>query len=1355
MPITYVASSNGQLILVNASGIDTITAGLDIGTGLPFTNVGVDFGGPLSAIGGLTVTLFDTSPLGLTATVTGGETADIININDIRGSSANDTFLVSSSTGSAFLVQGGSGIDTLSFANFGAAVAVDVTAGTSSNGVASFSGFEVFVGSDFADSFTATGPGLFTILSSDGGDNYDLGGFGTLSYANQSTALLVDIGNGQVTGKGDGSSDSFAFSPLGRVIGGSGIDTLSFADVGAAIAVDVTAGTSSDGVASFSGFEIYLGTGFNDTFTATASALFTILSSDGSDIYDLGGFGTLSYASQSTNLIIDFAVGSVSGKGDGSSDSFAGSNLASLIVGSGSDNITLTTLYTNNVSIEGGLGYDTARLIGLQVDWLLLANPHTGASSFQSVADGHVVTLSSVERVEFDDAVVSTAAYVPNDFFGDGHSTILTYGGLTGGEIWFWRQDGTQPVSYNGVAALDQTWDLLGSANAFNTGHSDLVFWNRVSGEVSFWGMNGLSVATTTTDFTMDTAVWRNIGLGDLNADGLTDLVWQSKITGEVFAWEMDGTGLKLAEGSVGSGPGSNFDQRSVADLNGDGKADILWRDTLTGDFAVWAMDGLTHSSTTTFTIATSFSLKGLGDFNGDGIADLVLEDDASHSIRIQSMSATGLPGAHLDFALPVGWTVEQTGDYNGDGLTDLVLSDNGSSSMHGYFVAISSGSGIASTYFTGAAHYPEWVLLGDGFVRNVLEDRFVGTVSDETLLLDANSHLLSADGLGGIDTLSFASLTAAVTVDVTAGTASIGVPSFSNFEIFIGTGLGDSFTATAPGLLTILSSNGADDYDLGGFATLSYANQATDLLVDVGNGQVSGKGDGSIDNFSFSPLGAVIGGAGHDTLSFADLGIAIAVDVTAGTASNGVASFSGFERYIGSGLSDIFTATAAAGFTILSSDGNDNYDLGGFGTLSYANQSTGLTIDFDAGTVTGKGDASSDSFAASTIGQLIAGSANDMLLFGTAYGNDLTVNGGAGVDTAVLTGNAADWGVLSNTHNGAASFQSVLDGHLVTLTSVEHVQFDDAVLQTGPLAPNNFFGDGHSASATYGGLTGGELWFWQQDGTHTVSCSAIAYQDPSWTVLGSGNVYNTATADILWWNPTNGDVSFWNMNGTTLTLAEVPLHLDPAQWRSVGIGDMNGDGLTDMVWQDINTGDVLGWQMDGHGRIASEGSIGSAQAANFNQHLLGDVTGDGKADIVWRDTTTGDFEVWQMDGLAQVGSAISFSLAPGYNMIGIGDFNGDGIGDLFMDDTGNHTAHIQLMTAAGTAGGTVDIALLNGWSVADIGDYNADGLSDLLVSDTNVSSSYGYIAIMSSGTGAASGYYAGSAANPEWYLVG
>jgi hypothetical protein len=84
--------------------------------------------------------------------------------------------------------------------------------------------------------------------------------------------------------------------------------------------------------------------------------------------------------------------------------------------------------------------------------------------------------------------------------------------------------------------------------------------------------------------------------------------------------------------------------------------------------------------------------------------------------------------------------------------------------------------------------------------------------------------------------------------------------------------------------------------------------------------------------------------------------------------------------------------------------------------------------------------------------------------------------------------------------------------------------------------------------------------------------------------------------------------------------------------WQIVGVGDLDGDGKADLVWRDSQTGDVSVWLMNG--TTVKQTSVVAAVPLSWQIVKVEDVDGDGKADLVWRQTQTGDVAVWLMDGV-------------------------------------------------------------------------------------------------------------------------
>src|SRR5256886_9668123 len=218
---------------------------------------------------------------------------------------------------------------------------------------------------------------------------------------------------------------------------------------------------------------------------------------------------------------------------------------------------------------------------------------------------------------------------------------------------------------------------------------------------------------------------------------------------------------------------------------------------------------------------------------------------------------------------------------------------------------------------------------------------------------------------------------------------------------------------------------------------------------------------------------------------------------------------------------------------------------------------------------------------------------------------------------------------------------------------------------------------------------------------------------DPNWTIAGTGDFDGDGKADILWRNTSTGQNYIYFIDGTSIKPTEGFIRTVADQsWQVAGIGDFDGDGKDDILWRNSTTGENYLYPMNGLSIKPTEGFMRTVADQSWQVAGIGDFDGDGKDDILWRNSATGENCIYLMNGTAIRTEGYLRQVADlNWKIVGVGDFDGDGKADILWRNSATGENYIYLMNGIAIVTEVylrtvADLA----WQVKGLGDFDGDG---------------------------------------------
>jgi len=227
-------------------------------------------------------------------------------------------------------------------------------------------------------------------------------------------------------------------------------------------------------------------------------------------------------------------------------------------------------------------------------------------------------------------------------------------------------------------------------------GYSDIL-WRGTGASpttVAMWLMNAGAIQSSGTVAAVSTS-YSIVGQRDFNGDGDADLLWRDT-SGNLYMWFMNGATMS-SSAAIGNVP-NIWTVVGTADMNADGIGDILWQDT-SGDLAIWFMSGSTISSSVPLgTIAPSSNWSIVGTTT----RGILWQNTSSspYTYALWQVNGSTVMSSTLG-SVPSNWVVQGMGDFNGDGVPDILWRDSTSGTVAIWF--LNSSGQVESSGTVGA----------------------------------------------------------------------------------------------------------------------------------------------------------------------------------------------------------------------------------------------------------------------------------------------------------------------------------------------------------------------------------------------------------------------------------------------------------------------------------------------------------------------------------------------------------------------------------------------------------------------------------------------------------------------------
>jgi hypothetical protein len=268
-----------------------------------------------------------------------------------------------------------------------------------------------------------------------------------------------------------------------------------------------------------------------------------------------------------------------------------------------------------------------------------------------------------------------------------------------------------------GLDHPDQAGQVVNAIMNSVISNTDNVTADDIAGAQALYGARNSPAPAAQPTPTPPPPVTQVFPAADLNGDGRSDLVLFNQASNEVAVWLMSGN--TIGRGAVvGNGP-VNYRIAAVADLQNTGRAQIIWSNG-SARYGAWSIAWSANNTPTTtgtwFLLPANYPVLLCADLDGDGLVDVVQFNPANGALLIAKNNGSLSFSTQFSTTVSPGWVLIGAADLNGTGQPQLIWRNADSGKVAAWvFSASSAFTPVQYPVFASPAL--DWSIRGIGHI--------------------------------------------------------------------------------------------------------------------------------------------------------------------------------------------------------------------------------------------------------------------------------------------------------------------------------------------------------------------------------------------------------------------------------------------------------------------------------------------------------------------------------------------------------------------------------------------------------------------------------------------------------------